>query len=160
LAWAIRLLGMPTRFVAASCMAVERGLAYPVRLYLGWKASVSLLLVLFLAIAAHGLSACAQPLMLYPDSTSFVGKADCGLHGGKVWRGDCQIMPGLPYLIYGLGRVFPWPINTPLRVVYHGCLIVSLLCGYGIVRLLARSHILATLVGLSGLLNLSFLVLG
>jgi hypothetical protein len=98
--------------------------------------------------------------MLYPDSTDFVGRAFRGLHGEKVWRGDHQFLPGYPYLIYWLSRIFPWPINTPLRVVQHGCLIVSHLCAYGIVRTLTESRTFAIVVALSGLVDLSYVVLG
>ncbi|HMF11854.1 MAG TPA: hypothetical protein VKE94_06090, partial [Gemmataceae bacterium] len=95
-----------------------------------------------------------------PDSANFMIRAYDGLHGGKVWRGDYQFLPGYPYLLYWLSWLFPWPINTPLRLLQHGCLVVSHACGYAIVATLTRSRSFAVIVALSGLTNLGFAVLG
>jgi hypothetical protein len=125
-----------------------------------WGVSLGLLLVLTAVIAWHALAILAQPLMLYPDSADFMGRAYRGLNGGSVWRGDHQFLPGYPYLLYWLSCFLPWPINTPLRLVQHGCLIVSHLCAYGVVRTLTRRQTFAVIVALSGLMNLGFTVLG
>jgi hypothetical protein len=125
-----------------------------------WSISSGTFLVLVAAVAWHAVAILAQPLMLYPDSVGFVGRAYDGLHGGKVWRGDYQILPGYSYLLYWLSQCFSWPINAPLRLVQHGCLIVSHLCAYGVVRMLTRSRTFAVVVALSGLANLGFTVLG
>jgi hypothetical protein len=102
----------------------------------------------------------AQPLVIFPDSANFVIRAYEGMHGGKVWRGDYQFLPGYPYVLYWLSWLFPWPINTPLRLLQHGCLVVSHVCAYGVVRTLTGSRTLAVAVALSGLTNLGFTVLG
>ncbi len=140
--------------------SIERVLAYPLPTGLRWRPSIGLLIVLLAAIILHALAMLAQPLILYPDSADFLSRACVGLEGGKVWRGDYQFLPGFPYFLYWMSRLFPWPINTPLRLVQHGCLILSHLCAYGVVRTLSRSQVFAVVVGLAGMGNLGFLVLG
>src|SRR5262245_9025578 len=140
--------------------ALEHVLARPLPVGSRWRNSVGLFLVLSAALAAHGLALLAQPLMLYPDSTDFVGRAYRGLQGDKVWRGDYQFLPGFPYFLYWLSKLLPCPINTPLRLAQHGCLMVSHLCAFGVVHRLTRSRTFAVIVGLTGVANLSYLVLG
>jgi hypothetical protein len=140
--------------------AMEHRFAYELPIGSRLRISVGLLLVLSAALVAHGLALLAQPLMLYPDSADFMGRAYCGLIGGTVWRGDYQFLPGYPYFLYTLARWLPWPINTPLRLSQHGCLIISHLCAFGIVRTLTQSRTFAVIVSLSGLTNLGFLALG
>jgi hypothetical protein len=139
---------------------LECGLAQPLPLGSRFRVSIAVWIVLSAAIVAHGLALLAQPLMLYPDSADFMGRAYSGLNGGKVWRGDYQFLPGYPYFLYALARWLPWPINTPVRLSQHACLITSHLCAFGIVRTLTRSRTFALVVAISGLTNLGFLVLG
>jgi hypothetical protein len=154
---------LSSRFVALARRArsaLERALAYPLPIGSRLRISVAVWIVLSAAIAAHGLALSAQPLMLYPDSADFMGRAYGGLNGGKVWRGDFQFLPGYPYFLYALARWLPWPINTPLRLSQHACLIISHLCAFGIIRTLTGSRTFAVVVALSGLTNLGFLALG
>lgn len=151
---------MPLQGCKKGYAVLEAGLSWSVPSGRRWGLSLGLWLVLGAAVAWHVIAFCAQPLMLYPDSADFMGRAYRGLHGEKVWRGDYQFLPGFPYLLYWLSRLFAWPINTPLRLVQHGCLIVSHLCAYGVVRTLTRSQTFAVVVALSGLANLGFTVLG
>jgi hypothetical protein len=141
-------------------LALESGLACRLPIGSRLRISVGLLLVLTAALVAHGLALLAQPLMLYPDSADFMGRAYSGLNGGTVWRGDYQFLPGYPYFLYALARWLPWPINTALRLGQHGCLIISHLCAFGVVRILTRSQTFAVIVALTGLINLGFLALG